>query len=322
MQTRVVDTHDLVGLVLDHADARTRGGHHRDALAACDDLVADVEQGLGGLLEQTVGLLGQATAALLGHEHLVAQVLEHLDGLHGGLSLEVAAGAALEEDHRALGGLGGRLVLADPLGEGLGVGLGHRGLAVHLDDLLDGEADRLLLEAPVGQRSDRGEHLALEHRERDEAVTQRNTVLVLHLGSGLLVEFGDLHTLRAVQGADAAEVAPLEGVVHRGSVTEPLGLRTVVLRTGVQRGRLGDRTHRLADGALDACVQRGSGGLVARKCLFDDTHDQFLSAAVTPSWAAMASAALIADPNAIPSPDFSCQRVAPAITPPAAKTLV
>ena len=81
----------------------------------------------------------------------------------------------------------------------------------------------------------------LEGGQRNEAVTQRNTILVLHLHGGLLVELRDLHALRTVQGADAAEVAPLKGVVNGRSVTVTLALRAVVLRTGVERGGLGDR---------------------------------------------------------------------------------
>ena len=143
---------------------------------------------------------------------------------------------------------------------------------------------------------------------------------MLHLHGGLLVELRDLHALRTVQGADAAEVAPLQGVVNGRSVTVTLALRAVVLRTGVERGGLGDRAHRLADRALDAGVERLARDLMSGECLLDNTHDQFLSlvAAAAPTDDRMASAALMAEPRAMPSPDFSCHLVAPAITPPEA----
>ncbi len=320
MQTRIVNTHNLVSLVLHHADTGAGRGHDCQTLAEADDLVAQAEDVLGGTLEQTVRLLSQTATALLRDEHFIAQVLKHLDRFLGGLGLEVTAGAALEEDDRTLGSWLGGLVMAHPLAESLRLSGRHRGITMDLDDLLDGDADRLLIEAPVSQRGDRGQHTSFKSGQRNEAVTQRNTILVLHLRSGLFVELRDLHPLRAVQGADAAEVAPLEGVVNGSPVTVAFALRAVVLRTGVERGGLGDRAHRLADSAFDAGVERLARDLVSGECLLDNTHDQFLSlvAAPAPTDDRMASAALMAEPRAIPSPDFSCHLVAPAITPPAA----
>ena len=320
VQTRVVNTHNLVGLVLHHSDAGAGRGHDCQALPEADDLVAQAEDVFGSALEQSVRLLSQTTATLLRHEHLVAQMLKYLDGLLGGFGLEVAAGAALEEDDRPLGGRLGRLVVAHPLAQSLGLGGWHWRIAVDLNDLLDGDANRLLLEAPVGQWGDRGQHASLKGGQRDEAVTQRHTILVLHLGSRLLVELRNLHALWAVESTDAAEVTPLEGVVDGSSVAVALTLWAVVLRSGVERGGLGHRAHRLTDSALDAGVERLARDLVSGERLLDNTNDQFLSlvAAPAPTDDRMASAALMAEPRATPSPDFSCHLVAPAMTPPAA----
>ena len=107
MQPRIVNTHNLVSLVLHHADTGAGRGHDCQTLAEADDLVAQAEDVLGGTLEQTVRLLSQTATALLRDEHFIAQVLKHLDRFLGGLGLEVTAGAALEEDDRTLGGLAG-----------------------------------------------------------------------------------------------------------------------------------------------------------------------------------------------------------------------
>ena len=119
-----------------------------------------VAEGVGLLREGTpIVPKGQAAAAVLGNQDLVTQVLEHHDRVNRGLDLEVLAGASVEEDHLAArAGVRQRRVLLEPGLEGAPVGARHGGRAVHANDGLHRQANRLDVERPVRDRGDRGHH--------------------------------------------------------------------------------------------------------------------------------------------------------------------
>ena len=155
------------------------------------------------------------------------------------------------------------------------------------------------------------------------------------------IELGDLDTLRARERADAAAGAVVEGMINRFAVAEAFGLGSHVLRPREQRGDCRDRALRFADRALDAVIEtlavqplRGKDvGLFEVQCQHFGAllrGDQPL-AAICVAFLALglrellrillgaharspiASAARTALAAAIPSPDFSLQRIAPAI---------
>ena len=216
---------------------------------------------------------------------------------------------------------------------------------MHTDHLLHDDADRLVVQCRIRDRRDGRHRLAHQNRLTDQEIADRH-VVGLHDCAGHRVELGDLNTLRARERADAAAGAVVEGMINRFAVAEAFGLGTHVLRPREQRGDCRDRALRLADRALDAVIEtlavqplRGKDvGLFEVQCQHFGAllrGDQPL-AAICVAFLALglrellrillgaharspiASAARTALAAAIPSPDFSLQRIAPAKTPPAA----
>ena len=243
-------------LVLEHARAAAGGADDGQLGAGGPQLVDQPAHGGARLLEQAVALLGEAAAALLGNDHLVAQVLQHLDGLLRRVHLEVAARAAVEVHQRAARPrLRGRGALLQPLVQRLAPGRRHGGIAVDTHHLLHGDTRQLVVQHGVGDGRHRRHRLAHEHGLSDHLVAHRHALLGLHDGASQRVQLRDVDALRADHAARAAAGAVVDGVVHRLVVAEPLGLGAHELRPGEQRGHRRHGAGRLADGALDAHVQ-------------------------------------------------------------------
>ena len=92
------------GLVLEHAGARAGRGDDRQVLAGrCAGRRTASGRTPSPASNRPLDCWARPQQPCLGTMHLVAEVLQHLDRLLGGLHLEVAARAAVEEHQRARG---------------------------------------------------------------------------------------------------------------------------------------------------------------------------------------------------------------------------
>ena len=297
----VLHPQDLPGLALQHERAAGRTAH--DLVAALGvriEVPGQPPDVCPGRVEGAVRLQRQAAAFLPRDRDVVPVVFEHRHRHLPETRIEVVGVAVVEVDDGLLGGRGP--VRAGPRLEGPASEDRQRGVLVDAGDDLDGLPDGPILEGPVDDGGDRRSQPARDRGPGNDLVPERDAALFPHGGAGLRVDLGDLHALRADLCADPATRAVVERIVRRVAVgTEPFGLRPNVFRPREQGRGVGERAERLADRALHAVVE----GL----------PDQLHQAAPLRT----DDAAAYPVDKLMPSPDFSCQGMAPASVAPAAK---